>query len=204
MSDKKKVSIFLIASIIFLILVGIMFNYIGEIINYKNRVVDKIKDDDDNSPEYIYETFLDKDKNEVVIEMEKKTGTMDGEDIVFYEDTSESEVIYCHFYQGIVQSVNGENVIFLVDKEYKNADLNESYYDYKDVDDYEIEFNLNDYRLKGSDEFGISDSIAINTNEIRDKNEIGRLKGKYITVQDTEFIDSMTKNIVKNLDFYIR
>jgi len=204
MSDKKKVSIFLIAGIIFLILVGIMFNYMGEIINYKNKVVDKIKGNDDNSPEYIYETFLDKDKNEVVIEMEKKTGTIDGQGIIFYEDTSESEVIYCHFYQGVIQSVSRGKVIFLVDKEYKNADLNDYYYDYKDVDDYEIEFNFNDYNLKISNEFGVKDRITINTNDINSLEDLKKFIGKYIKVINSKFIDNISKALTKNLDFYIR
>src|SRR3989304_4791776 len=165
MLNRKKVTIFLIISIVLLILVAIKFNYFEKIFEYKNIWINRDKSDDkteNDYPEYIYETFIDKDGNEVVIEMERKTGTINGEDIIFYEDTVDPEVIYCHFYQGIVKSVDSVKIIFLVDKECKNADLNESFYDYKNVKDYEIEFDFCDYDSRSSDEFGTHYSIAIN------------------------------------------
>jgi len=210
MLNRKKVNIFLVVSIVLLILIAVKFNYLEKIIDYKNDWINKNKSNDraendiNDYPEYIYETFIDKDGNEVVIEMEKKTGTINGEDIIFYEDTAEPEVIYCHFYQGIIRSVDSEKMIFLVDKECKNADLNESFYDYQDVEDYEIEFNFNNYKTIHNEEFGIRDMIAINTVEIKDYKDFNKLIGKYLKVVDSEFRDNITKILVKGLDFYIR
>ena len=210
MLNRKKVNVFLIVSIILLILVAIKFNYLEKIIEFKNVWINRNKSDDkaendvNDYPEYIYETFIDKNGNEVVIEMKKKIGTVNGEDIIFYENTADPEVIYCHFYQGIIKSVDGEKIIFLVDKECKNADLNESFYDYKDVEDYEIEFDLSDYNTKHNEEFGIRDMIAINTVEIKDYTDLEKLIGKYLKIVDSEFRDNVTKILVKGLDFYIR
>jgi len=210
MLNKKKVSIFLIISIVLLILTIIKFNYVEGIFNYvkdwinRNKNINKIENDIDDYPEYIYETFLDKDGNEVVIEMERRTGTIDGEDVIFYENAAEAEVIYCHFYQGIINSVDDEKIIFLVDKECKNVDLDKSYYDYEDVEDYEIEFNFDDYKSGSSNESLNSNSIFINSNEIGNRVEVEKLVGKYIVVQDFQFKDILTKSTANSLNFYTR
>jgi len=210
MLNRKKVSIFLIISIVLLILIIIKFNYVEGIFNYvkgwinRNKNSNKIEDDIDDYPEYIYETFLDKDGNEVVIEMERRTGTIDGEDVIFYENAAEAEVIYCHFYQGVINSVDDEKIIFLVDKECKNVDLDKSYYNYKDVEDYEIEFNFDDYKSGSSNESLNSNSIFINSNEIGNRVEVEKLVGKYIVVQDFQFKDILTKSTANSLNFYTR
>jgi hypothetical protein len=210
MLNKKKVSIFLIISIVLLILTIIKFNYVEGIFNYvkdwinRNKNINKIENDIDDYPEYIYETFLDKDGNEVVIEMERRTGTIDGEDVIFYENTVEAEVVYCHFYQGVINSVDDEKIIFLVDKECKNVDLDKSYYDYEDVEDYEIEFNFDDYKSGSSNESLNSNSIFINSNEIGNRVEVEKLVGKYIVVQDFQFKDILTKSTANSLNFYTR
>lgn len=210
MLNKKKVSIFLIISIVLLILTIIKFNYVEGIFNYvkdwinRNKNINKIENDIDDYPEYIYETFLDKDGNEVVIEMERRTGTIDGEDVIFYENAAEAEVIYCHFYQGVINSVDDEKIIFLVDKECKNVDLDKSYYDYEDVEDYEIEFNFDDYKSGSSNESLNSNSIFINSNEIGNRVEVEKLVGKYIVVQDFQFKDILTKSTANSLNFYTR
>lgn len=209
MLKKKKIITFLIISIILLILVVIKFNYLEKIINYKNnwfnngKGINKVKDNVDCYPEYIYETFTDKDGNEVVIKMERKSGLIDGEDIVFYEDTAESEVIYCHFYQGIVESVDGEKILFLVDKECKNADIGEHYHDYEDVKGYVIEFNFSDYNTLHNEKFGVRDMITIDTVEIKGYKDLEKLIGKYLKVVDSEFRDNVTKILVKGLDFIL-
>ena len=207
MLDRKKVNIFLIISIILLVLVAVKFNYFEKIFEYKNIWTNGDKNDDKSEndyPEYIYESFMDKDGNEVVIEMERKTGTLNGEDIIFYEDTNDSQIIYCHFYQGILKDVDTEKIIFLVDKECKNADLSSSFNDYKDVEDYEIKFFLSDYNTKHNKEFGIRDMIAINTIEIKDYKDLEKLVGKYLKVIDNVFKDNTTKILVKGLDFFIK
>ena len=210
MMNRKKVSIFLIISMVLIVVALIKFNYAEKIINYirdwnsRNKTINKTEDDINNYPEKLYEAFLDEDGNEVVVGMERKIGTIDGENVIFYENRDEAEIVYCHFYQGTVKSINDEKIIFLVDKECKNADLDESYYDYKDVEDYELELNLNEYNLESSDESESCYSIFINSNKTSNMTEIEKLMGKYIVVQDFEFVDIITKDVIKSLDFYIK
>ncbi len=186
------------------------FGYAGKFLDwcsrgiYKNESSSDGQGDIDENPQYVYETFLDKDGNEVVLKMEKKAGTVDGEEIIFYEDTDEPDVIYCHFYKGTIKSVDDEKVVFWVDKECRNADLDASYYDYRDVEDYEIKFIFDDYDLEGSEEFGVRDMIAINTDEINSYKDLEKLIGKYIIACNAEFRDNSTKIICKSLDFFIK
>ena len=83
--------------------------------------------------------------------MEKRIGTMDGEEVVFYEDTIGSEVIYYNFYKGVIQSVDNEKIVFIVREECLNADSEDSFYEYVKVEDYELIFYFDDYFDKNSD-----------------------------------------------------
>lgn len=153
-------------------------------------------------PEYIYETFINGEGNEVSVKMERKTGTIDGEEVVFYEDTIGSEVIYCNFYKGVVKSIDNHNLTLLVDTQCLNADLESSYYKYIDVDDYEKIFNINNYNLLNNDELGYRDMVSVDTNEITDFSEISNFANKYIRIQDVKFKDNLTQKTYKGLNIF--
>ncbi len=210
MFERKKVYILLVISFIALIIALIKFNYSDRIfdfinnLNSRNSAANDIENELKEYPEYIYETFQDKDGNDVLVEMGRKTGTIDGEKIVFYEDIAESEVIYSHFYRGSIKSINEEKIIFTVKEEYKNADLNKYYYEYEDIEDYEINFYFADYQLENNEEFGIRDIITINTEEINNSKDLEKLIGKHIRVSESKFKDNIFKIVNKSLDFYVK
>jgi hypothetical protein len=204
MADKKVINILVIFSIIILIFVLIKIDLPQKIINFfkskksnNQYEVDKLED----YPLYIYETFIDGDGKEVSIEMEKKTGTIDGEEIVFYEDTIGSEVIYYRFYKGTITDVGKGKIIFLVDKECLNGKPEDQYYEYEDVKDYELVFYLDDY-ISDNNGTGLKEIIAINSNEINSYRDIESLIGNYIRAQDSKFRDLFTQEIYSGLDFY--
>jgi len=205
MARRKIINIFLLISFILLILVAIKIDLFGRLIEYAekyNFLKQNFEENQDDYPDYIYETFVDGDGKEISVKMEKKTGTIDGKEIIFYEDTLESEVINYHFYKGIVKSVDGEKVVFLVDKECLNANPEDSFYQYSDVEDYELVFYFKDYSSNQKDSIGVRDLIALNTSEINSFNDIKFLTGKYIRIQQMEFKDWLTKRNYKGLDFY--
>ncbi len=196
-------------SLIVLAAVVIKFNYFERVfdfitsLNNENSIAGNTENKLEEYPEHISETFQDKDGNDVQVEMARKTGTIDGEEITFYEDMAESEVIYYHFYKGFIKSVDEEKIIFMVQEEYRNADLNGSYYEYEDIEDYEIKFNFDDYQLENDEEYGIRDMITINTEEIKSFKDLEKLIGKHIKVSESKFKDSIFKIINKGLDFYV-
>ncbi len=204
MKRGKIINIFLLVSIILLILAGIRFDLFGRLIKYAERY-DSLKnniEDNNEYPDHIYEAFIGGEGKEISVKMEKKNGTIDGEEVIFYEDTIGSEVIKYNFYKGTVKTVNSEKVVILVDKECLNADPDDSFYHYTEVEDYELDFYFEGYFINQNNSTGFMDLIAINTNRIEGFKDVEFLIGKYIRIQQVEFKDWLTKSNYKRLDFY--
>jgi hypothetical protein len=204
MIKRRIINIFIVVSIVILVLVlirtGLMERAIGLL---KDRLPSDgiIVEEQDDHPEYIYETFIDGEGNEVSVKMERKTGTINGEEVVFYEDTVGSEVIYYRFYKGVISNVDDKKIVFIVDKECLDGDPEDSFYDYEDVEDYELVFYLDEYSIN-TNEVDLKEIISINSNEIDSYKEIELLTGKYVRVQDSKFKDWLSKQTYKGLDFY--
>jgi len=204
MVKRRIINIFLVFSIAILILVLIKTGLMEKAMDLlKNRLSPDgtVAEEQDEHPEYIYETFIDGDGNEVSVKMEKRIGTIDGEEVVFYEDTMGSEVIYYRFYKGVISDVDDEKIVFIVDKECLDGNPEDSFFDYEDVEDYEIVFYLDEY-LKDIDDMGLKEIISINSNEIETYKEIESLIGKYVRMQDFKFKDWLSKKEYRGLSFY--
>ena len=207
MTRRKIINIFLLISFVLLILVAIKIDLFGRLIEYAEKyssLKQNLEENQDDYPDHIYETFVDGDGKEISVKMEKKTGTMDGEEVIFYEDTLESEATLFNIYKGILIDVNEQEITLLVDKECIKADPGNSFYEYEDIEDYRIDFKYDDYHFEYGDKISSNYMIFINTNMISELNEIFFLKNKYIRVIDSEFLNSITKESIKSLDFYYR
>lgn len=205
MIKRKLMNIFIIVAILILVLVLFRTGMIEKAIrHFKDRLSSESTGTEENEeyPEHIYETFVDGDGNEVSVKMERKTGTLDGEEVTFYEDTMGSEVIYCNFYKGTIKSIENGNLIILVDTQCLNADLESSYYQYECVDEYERIFNIDNYDVLDNEELGFRDMISIDANEIASFDEINNFINKYVRIQDVEFKDNLTKKNYKGLNIF--
>jgi hypothetical protein len=202
---RKIINIFLLVSIILLILVSVRIDLYEKLIKYAKRYNSQKQntEEDTEYPDYIYENFVDGEGKEISVKMEKKTGTIDGKEVIFYEDTLGSEVIRYNFYKGTVKIVDSEKVVILVDEECLNAHPDDSFYQYTEAEDYELVFYFKDYSINQNVNSGPMDLIAINTNKINSFNDAEFLIGKYIRIQQVEFKDWMTKRNYKGLDFYL-
>ncbi|MCD4670827.1 MAG: hypothetical protein K8S14_10320 [Actinomycetia bacterium] len=205
MVKRRIINIFIVFSIIILVLVlirtGLMERAIGLVKDRLSSDGDGAEEKDDY-PEYIYETFIDGEGNEVSVKMERKTGTIDGEEVVFYEDTVGSEVIYYRFYKGVISDVDDEKIVFIVDKECLDGDPEDSFFDYEDVEDYELIFYLDEY---GSENInGINDRISVNTEMISSTMDLIKIRGKNVRVCDSRYKDPISKCISNQLDFFSR
>jgi len=193
MADKKVINILVIFSIIILIFVLIKIDLPQKIINFFKSKKSNNQYEVDNG-----------DGKEVSIEMEKKTGTIDGEEIVFYEDTIGSEVIYYRFYKGTITDVDKGKIIFLVDKECLNGKPEDQYYEYEDVEDYKLVFYLGDYidYISENVNYGIKDRISINTKSIDDFSNLEEIIDKNLRVCDSMYKDPISNCISKQIDFF--
>jgi len=204
MIKRRIINIFIVASIVILVSVLIRTGLIEKVIDMlKDRLASDgiVMEEHDDYPEFIYETFIDGEGNEVSVKMERKIGTIEGEEVIFYEDTIGSEVIYYRFYKGVISDVDNEKIIFIVDKEYLEGDPEDSFYNYEDVEDYELVFYLDEY-FRDTNDIDLKEIISINSNEIGSYKEIESLIGKYVRIQDSKFKDWLNKKIYKGLDLY--
>jgi len=202
MKRRKIINIVLTVFIVIGIFFVIKFNLVGKIENkiQQQKIKNGVSAKTDES-ELIMETFIDKDGNEVVVEMRKIVAKDEetGEEVVMYEDTAEPKIIHDYMYKGTVEKIENNKVYFVVDKESKNG----SYF-FKDVKDYQIIFNLSSYstEVDTSVEYFICDHITLDFKDLDSIKDIEKLVGKYIRVQDGKYEDYYTGEEYKVLNFF--
>jgi len=202
MRKRVFINIFLVSSLIILVWALIRIGAAEKIINI---VTERINSDEKISkdyPQYIYETFIDGNGDEVSVKMEKKTGTMDGEEVVFYEDTIGSEVVFYHFYKGFIEEVDSEKIVFVVKEDCLNADPEASFYEYRKVEEYELIFYLDDYFDEAINGL-IENTVFINTKPLNSYSDLVSFIGKDIRLQNSKFKDWLTKTNYSCLDLYL-
>jgi len=159
MKKRKIINIVLIIIIVIGIFLVIKFDLVGKIESkIQQQKVKKEASAKTDESELIKETFIDKDGNEVVVEMIKIVVKDEetGEEVVMYEDTAEPKIIHDHLYKGTVEKIEDNKVYFTVDKESKDG----SYF-CEDVKDYQIIFDLGSLKGKiNSIPYGHENSIV--------------------------------------------
>jgi hypothetical protein len=201
MKKRVSINIFLFSSLVILILVLIRIGAAEKILNIVTERINSDENISEDYPEYIYETFVDGNGDEVSVKMEKKTGTLDGEEVVFYEDTIGSEVIFYHFYKGFIEDVDSKKIVFVVKEECLNADPEASFYEYRKVEEYKLVFYLDDYPYKDNI-LETENRISVNTELIKSLEDIKRIKNKILRICFSKYKDPISGNFHKQLDFY--
>jgi len=207
MKKRKIINIVLVVCIVIGIFFVIKFNLVGKIENkiyqqkIKNEASDKTNEKYSDEPELITETFIDKDGNEVVVEMRKIVVKDEetGEEVVMYEDTAEPKAIHDYLYKGTVEKIEDNKVYFTVDKESKNG----SYF-CEEVSDYQIILDLSSYNTEvdTSVEYFVCDHLTLDFKDLGGTEDLENLVGKYIRVQDSKYEDYYTGEEYKVLNFF--
>ena len=201
MRKRVFINIFLVSSLIILVWALIKTGAAGKILNTITEMINSDEVISEDYPEYIYETFIDGNGDEVSVKMEKKTGTMDGEEVVFYEDTIGSEVIFYNFYKGFIEDVDSEKIVFVVKEDCLNADPEASFYEYRKVEEYELVFYLDDY-FDEDNIFETENRVSVNTELITSLEDIERIKNKILRICFSKYRDPILGNFHKQIDFY--
>ena len=203
---KKRIIISIV--VVICVLIGVFFimrfGVIGRIYNALNKPVVQSQSGEDTQEDLIYETFLDKDGNEVVIEMEKTIGVdVDGNEVEFYVDTADPIIIYDYMYKGEIEKIEDNKIYFIVDKEMKEESL--LYRKYKDVEDYQLVFDIDTYDLESGPHIGynVRDFLIFDDEDFYSTGELEFLVGKYLRVQDCMFEDCYIGDRYKALVFYL-
>ena len=195
----RKKRIIIPAVVVLCVLVGVFFvmkfDVIGKIYNF---IQDRTKEE---VPEELkYETFLDKDGNEYVVEMRKiiVTNLETGEEVEMWEDTSEPKIIYDNYYKGKIEKIEDNKIYFNVDKEDKSG----GGFSYKDVEDYKVVFDIDTYDLESDPHSSdYCDSLNFDHEDFYSAKELEFLVGKDLRVQESMFEDYYTKDRYKMLFF---
>ena len=206
MNKRKIINITLIACTIIGVFFLIKYDVMGRLYDIIELQTAQNKSDQVNGnalEEIIYETVMDEDGNEFVIEMEKIiVEDEDGNEVEMYVDTAEPIIAYDHMYKGEVTKIEDNKVYFTVDLEIKER----TSHSFKDVKDYEIIFDIDSYNLEldTSSEYSINDSLVYNYEIFYKAEDLQDIVGKYLRVTDTGLEDNYTGKKYKSLTFFIK
>ncbi len=205
MENKRKITnITLIVFIAVCVFFVIKFDVPGKIKDSINKSVEQNKgiSYEDSQEELRYETFLDKEGNEIVIEMEKIIGEdEEGNKVEFWVDTAEHEIIYDYIFKGTIEKIEDNKIYFLVDKKSRNGS---SFCE--DVEDYQVVFDINTYELESDPYVGynVYDSLIFDYEDFNSAGDLDFLLGKYFRVQYVMGKDNHSGEICKELIFYLK
>ncbi len=205
MKNWKIINIIIIACVIIGLFFLVKFDVMGKLydtIEHEKKLNKAIQEKDDVQGEIIYKTFIDKDGNEIVVEMEK-TLVLDenGNEVEIYVDTAEAIIIWERSYRGRVIKINDNKIYFNVDLEEKEG----TKHSFKNVDNYEIVFDINKYDLEHDLEVGYSvyDDLIYDYKPFYSAEDLQNIVGEYLRVTDTGFEDSYTGENYKALCFWV-
>jgi len=211
----KKKNIIIIGLVTF-IAIGIFFVIKFDLINkienkiylqkIKNETLTEANEKYNDEPELITETFTDKDGNEIVVKM-KKIVVKDentGQEMLMYEDTAEHKILDVKSYKGKIETVKENKIFFIVDKEFKKSKFGASSYNFEDVKNYQIIYDLESYNLDFDESVGyfVCDHINLDFKDLDSIKDLENIVGKYIRLQDSKFRDYYTGEEYKVLSFF--
>jgi len=206
MKKRKIINITLIVCTIVGIFFLIKYDVIGRLYDIIDLQVAQNKsgqESDGARKEKIYETVLDEDGNEFVIEMEKIiVKDEDGNEIEMYVDSVEPIIIYDHMYKGEITMIEDNKIYFSVDLEVKEG----TDHSFENVKDYEIVFDIDTYNLEfdPNSEYSVNDSLVYDYECFYKADDLQDIVGKYLRVTDTVLEDNYTGKRYKSLTFFIK
>lgn len=214
MKKRKIINIVLVACIVIGIFFVIKFNLAGKIENIiyqqkiKNEISNEANEKYPDEPELITEKFIDKDGNEIVVEMRKIVVKDEetGQEVLMYEDTAEPKIIYIRAYKGKIEQIEDSKIYFIVDKEFREPRFGSgtTSYHFEDVGDYQIIFDLGSYNLEVDTSVGyfVCDHLNLDFKDLASIEDLEKVVGKYIRVQDSKYRDYYTGEDYRVLSFF--
>ena len=204
MKKRKIINIVLVVCIIVGLFFLIKYDVMGRLYDIINLQVAQNKSgpvDDDAQDEIIYETVVDEDGNEFVIEMERiVVEDENGNEVEMYVDTTEPIIINDYMYKGKITKIEDNIIYFTVDLEVKER----TDHSFENVKDYEIIFDIDTYNLEfdSNSQYSVNDSLVYEYEIFHKADDLQGLVGKYLRVTDTALEDNYTGEKYKSLTFF--
>jgi len=209
---KKKIITIIVAAVC--VLAGVFFIVRFDVVGRINDTIghyifqDKTEVEEEGPEELRYETEVDKDGNEFVVEYRKQifTDLITGEEVEIWEDTAEKTIIYNNTYEGRIEKIEDNKIYFMVDFEVK-----EDPYTVENVKDYQVVFDIDTYDFESDPSSHYWGDSLKYLNEDQDiwgnfvyfnsADELEFLVGEYLSVQAFMNEDYYTGDRYKSLFF---
>ena len=202
---KKRIIIIVVVGIMLVLLAGLFFLVKYDVMGKLYDVTfghSQEKEDAEAMGDIIHETILDKDGNEIVIEMEKVVvEDEDGNKVEMYVDTAEPIIIEDKMYKGEITKIEDNKIYFMVDKEGNIADE----FMFEDVEDYEIVIDVDtlDLEADSSDPYPLVDYLSFGQDRFYSATDLVDLVGKSLRVQNILIEDNYTGEEYRSIVFYL-
>jgi len=174
----------------------------------KNEILTEANEKYNDEPELITETFTDKDVNEIVIKMKKIVVKNEntGQEVLMYEDIAYPEIVDVKSYKGKIETIEDNKIFYAVDKEFKKSifGIGTDNYNFEDVKNYQIIYDIESYNLDFDETVGyfVCDHLNLDFKDLGSIEDLEKIVGKYIRVQDSKFRDYYTGEEYKVLSFF--
>lgn len=213
---KKRIIISIV--VVICVLVGsffiMRFGVVGRIYDAINKLVAENKAEGEGPEELKYETFLDKDGNEYVVEYRKVTVfDEEGNELELWENTAKKTIIYNNIYEGKIDKIEDNKIYFTVAKEIEFKGIGSEgigsklgKFTFKDVKDYQVVFDINTFDLESDSDFlNFSNGGSEEGSErFYSAGELEFLVGEYLRVQAFLNEDPHSGDSSKTLFFYLQ
>jgi len=202
---KKKIIIIVVVGIAIVLLAGLFFlvkyDVMGKLYDFTFGHSQE-KEDVEARGDIIHETILDKDGNEIVIEMEKVVvEDEDGNKVEMYVDTAKPIIIEDKMYKGEITKIEDNKIYFIVDKKEKEG----TEFVFEDVEDYEIIIDVDtlDLEVDSSDPYPLIDYLSFGQDRFYSATDLVDMIGKSLRVQNILIEDYHTGEEYRSIVFYL-
>jgi len=202
---KKRIIIIVVMGSVLVLLAGLFFLVKYDVMGKLYDVTfghSQEEEDVEAMGDIIHKTILDKDGNEIVIEMKKVVVEDEyGNKVEMYVDTAEPIIIEDKMYKGKITKIEDNKIYFMVDKEVNIADE----FMVEDVEDYEIIIDVDtlDLEADSSDPYPLIDYLSFGQDRFYSAADLVDMIGKSLRVQNILIKDYHTGEEYRSIVFYL-
>jgi hypothetical protein len=200
-NTRKIINIILVALILVCVFLIVRFDVFKRIEDATVSQVEerKASSNNDDEEEFKYETFIDEEGNEVVLDFECIVIIDEqGNKKCSYDENYEQNTFYYTYY-GTIERIEDNKIYFLVDKKSK-----ENSYFCDDVNDYQIILSNYKIEVESFGELGFYGTLFFNYKIYSSVDDLKFSIGEYLRLQISGFKYPNSPYYYEFIDFYFK